>query len=222
VDSGGPVHTLSWLHRCYEALVMDGPRPPARSPAAGVPGMAAGLTHWSVENDLGAAMLEYALHAGDHSTLRRALGHLRRAWMIAPRAAYAQVIVLTNLGLALCGTFHHTGRDADLDDAIGMLRAALAAALDTSDLGGEGASARPAPGLASTLMRLLARALHLRFELAGRQSDLYEAGLVLASATHLRGDPDARSTNVRHGTDDDWQPVLVREDHAGPPRGHVP
>lgn len=220
------MHTLGWLHRCYEALVVDGPRPPART-APGVPGMAASLTHWSVENDLGAAMLEYALHAGDHRTLRRALGHLRRARVIAPQAAYAQVVVLTNLGLALCGAFHHTGCDADLDDAIGTLRAALAAALDTSDPGGEHASATPArssatpacpsatppPSLANTLMRLLARALQLRFELAGRQSDLHEAGAVLSSATHLSGE---RPTHVRHGIYHDWQPVLVREDHAGP------
>lgn len=216
------MHTLGWLHRCYEALVMDGPRPPARSPAAGVPGMAASLTHWSVENDLGAAMLEYALHAGDHGTLRRALGHLQRARVIAPQAAYAQVVVLTNLGLALCGTFHHTECDTDLDDAIGMLRAALAAALDTSDVGGEGSPVRPAPSLTSTLMRLLASALHLRFELAGRQSDLYEAGAMLSSAAHLRGNPEERSTNVRQATSDDWRPVLVREDHVGPPRHHVP
>ncbi len=192
---------------------MDGPRPPARSPAAGVSGTAAaGLTHWSVENDLGAAMLEYALHAGDPGTLSRALGHLRRARVIAPQAAYAQVVVLTNLGLALCGTYHHTRCDSDLDDAIGTLRGALAAALDTS---GTGSSASPTPSLTGTLLRLLAKALQLRFELAGRQYDLLEASAVLSSATRLSGET---SPNPRRETY--WQPVLVREDHAGP-RDHL-
>lgn len=209
------MHTLGWLHRCYDALVTDGPRQPARGPATGVPGMAAGLMHWSVENDLGAAMLEYALRAGDRRTLRRALGHLRRARLIAPRAAYAQAAVLTNLGLALCEMFQHTGRDTDLDDAIRMLRVALAAALATSAV--DGSPQQPASDLAGTPMRLLAKALHRRFELAGRQCDLYEAGAVLSSAIHLDDPPD-RSSDARHTTVGDWQPVLVRDDHAGPSR----
>jgi hypothetical protein len=197
VVSGGPLHTLGWLHRCYDTLVTD---PAGHAPHSAVGGTTGGLLHWSAENDLGAAMLEYALRAGDQETLLRAVSHLRRAQIVVPRAANPQAVVLTNLGLALCATYDHTGRETDLDDAIRVLRHARTAAIEAQvDMD------EPASGLPSIPTRLLARALHRRFELTGRQGDLHEAGAVLASV------PDPAGPGKPSESTEQWRPVLVRD-----------
>jgi tetratricopeptide (TPR) repeat protein len=130
--------------------------------------------------------LQEALRTGDLAVLDRAVELLRQARVAVPEDHPYHLEVLSNLAVALRNRFQGTGRLADVDEAITLLRVA---SVGQEPAGRPGPAGRPR---SAVMLANLGNALLARFERTGDLADLDEAvnaGRAAVSAVS-EGDPD--------------------------------